>query len=125
MLLSLFKLANLSDATLWDHIPRGAQISTRPYRNFSRLNQQFFHLLNGLLGKKSELHGNLFEYHVILRQCSCLISQQELNSAQLLRNGAVADDAIWDNTVVLYQIAVVNFGKVKVNPHGNWYNRTE
>jgi hypothetical protein len=75
--------------------------------------------------EQCKLHRNLFEYHVVLCQSSCLVRKQELYSSQLLRNGRVPGNTVWDFIIVLDAISVPDLSEVEVDSHRDRDNGTK
>ena len=61
----------------------------------------------------------LLKDHIILRQSSCLISKQKLNSTKLFWDRGISGDSLRDLLVVVNLVAVVDFAHVKIYSQGN------
>lgn len=70
----------------------------------------------------SILHGNLFEYHLVLSERARLISQQVLNPAQLLGDCGVSRNCPRYLSVPIDAVGVVYLGHVEVDTQRDGYD---
>lgn len=70
-----------------------------------------------MIGKESSdvIDGQLFKNHVILGKGACLIAQDVLNSAELLRDLAVSGEGTLDFLIIVNFSGKNYFRKVKVD----------
>ena len=65
------------------------------------------------------LSENLPSDHIVLGQSASLVRDQELDSAELLRDVRVTGDDTWDLVVVVDAVTVPELGKVKIDSDGD------
>lgn len=77
--------------------------------------KQCLHISHRLKVKLGPFHVHLLEDHVVLGKRAGLVSEQELDASQFLRNGGVARNSVRHLFVFVDQVRVVDLCQVEVD----------
>ena len=92
-------------------------LTVRTLRYLRASQKLILHLAHVILSILSKLHRYLFEDHVILSQCTCLVREEVLNTAELLRDGRVTSNGSFNFLVCLNCILIEKLGEVQIDSH--------
>ena len=92
-------------------------LTVRTLRYLRASQKLILHLTHVILSILSKLHRNLFEDHVILSQSTCLVREEVLNTAELLRDGRVTSNGAFNFLVCLNCILIEKLGEVQIDSH--------
>ena len=89
----------------------------RTLRNLATCLELAFHLWDIILTILGELHRDLLEDHIVLRQCTCLVREEELQSAELFGNSRIPGNGTINILIRLNLELVIQFGEVQIDSH--------